>query len=88
MSPVVTVAFLALGLGMQFVFLGFLFFDTHARFQAHQKAAVVACASGFLGTCIIGILAFFRHDVVLLAGEVLAMLTGMILFYRVIKREE
>ena len=82
MSPHVTVALLALGLGLQLVFLGFLFFDTHAGIQAHRRAAVFACASGFLGTCIIGILAFMRRDVVLLAGEALAMLTGAVLLFR------
>jgi hypothetical protein len=87
MSPHVTVALLALGLGLQLVFLGFLFFDTHAGIQAHRRAAVLACAVGFLGTCIIGVLAFLRHDVVLLVGEVLAMLTGAVLLYRMTRSE-
>jgi hypothetical protein len=87
MSPHVIVALLALGLGLQLAFLGFLFFDTHAGIQAHRRAAVLACTAGFLGTCIIGILAFLRHDVVLLAGEVLAMLTGGVLLYRTTRSE-
>jgi hypothetical protein len=87
MSPHVIVALLALGLGLQLAFLGFLFFDTHAGIQAHRRAAVLACTAGFLGTCIIGILAFLRHDVVLLVGEVLAMLTGAVLLYRMTRIE-
>ncbi len=88
MNPLVTIALLALGLGLQLVFLGFLFFDTHAGLRAHQRAALLACVAGFLGTCIIGVLAFMRHDVVLLAGEVLAMLTGFVLLYRMLRGGE
>ncbi len=80
-------ALLALGLGLQFVFLGFLFFDTHAHIRDHYRAAVVACGAGLLGACIIAVLAVLRHDVVLLVGEVLALLTSAALLYTMMKRE-
>ncbi|GAU08649.1 hypothetical protein [Desulfoplanes formicivorans] len=87
MSPLVTVALLALGLGLQLIFLVFLFFDTHVKFPSHQREVVLACAAGLLGTCIIGLLAFLRQDVVLLVGEFLAIITGIVLLYRMIKVE-
>ena len=88
MSPMTTLALLALGLGLQFVFLGFLFFDTHAHFQEQYRTAIFSCGAGLLGACIIAVLAVLRRDVVLLAGEILAVCTCVILLYWTMKREE
>jgi len=79
-------ALLAFGLGLQFVFLGFLFFDTHS--QEQHREAILSCGAGLLGACIIAVLAVLRRDVVLLAGEVLAVFTGVALVYGMMKREE
>lgn len=87
MSPLVTVALLALGLGLQLIFLVFLFFDSHVKFPSHQREVILACAAGVLGTCIIGVLAFLRHDVVLLVGEVLAIITGVVLLHGMVREE-
>lgn len=87
MSSFATLALLALGLGLQFVFLGFLFFDTHSHLRDHCRAACVSSGSGLLGACVIAVLAFLRHDAVLLSGEVLAVFTGAALLYSMIKGE-
>ena len=87
MNSFSTFVLLALGLGLQFVFLGFLFFDTHSHLREQYRAAVFSCGAGLLGACIIAGLAIVRHDIVLLVGEVLALLTSAALLYSMLNRE-
>lgn len=87
MPPLYTSGLLALGLALQLVFAGCLLVGT-SRCLRTCRTAFAACMSGLVGTCLVGILAFLRHDVVLLAGELAALAAGVLLYRRMSRYKE
>ncbi len=71
MHPLVTLTLVILGLAGQLV-AGYLLFAAQDK-PANRSALIL---TGCSGTCLICVLAFLRHDAVLLVGESVALLAG------------